>query len=247
MNSAKRENIKKQHYLNRVHTLKALLFIFCMSLVIFGMMAGGQEAFASDNPTAMLKGVTERVMKVLKENRDELQKNQNRIYGIVNQYIVPHVDFAEMGRWVVGRNAWNKASPAQQQNFVKEFSGMVVRSYAKSLLAFTDQTIEFLPSRSAGSQGRTQVSSVIKGGPRGDIHIDYRLIQTANGWKVYDIVIEGVSLAQGYHAQFSEKLKSGGIDAVVHSMQQHNGGASGKTASPAHTKTKNASKNERVQ
>lgn len=206
-----------------VSMLKRLFFMLCLSLALLGLTISVEKAFAAENPRTMLKNVTDRVMAVLKQNRETLQKNPGQVYGIVNQHIVPYVDFTEMSRWVLGRNAWNNATPAQQQMFVKEFKTMVVNSYAKSLLAFTNQTVEFLPNRNQSSEGRTQVNSVIKGAPRGDIHIDYRLIQSGNGWKVYDIIIEGVSLAQGYRAQFAETLQSGGMNAVIQSLKQHNG------------------------
>lgn len=206
-----------------VSMLKRLFFLLGLSLTLLGLTLSAEKAFATEDPTVMLKGVTDRVMSVLKQNRDALQQNPGQVYGIVNQYIVPYVDFNEMSRWVLGRNAWNNATPAQQQMFVKEFKTLLVNSYAKSLLAFTNQTVEFLPNRNQSTGGRTQVSSVIKGTPRGDIHIDYRLIQSGNGWKVYDILIEGVSLAQGYRAQFADPLQSGGIDAVIRLIQQYNG------------------------
>jgi phospholipid transport system substrate-binding protein len=98
-----------------------------------------------------------------------------------------------------------------------------VTTYARSLLNYTDETIEFLPLRgSAEGRDRLQVSSIIKGSSRGPMRLDYRLINDGGNWRVYDIIIEGVSLMQGYRAQFSEVAKQGGVNAVLEKMRKHN-------------------------
>jgi phospholipid transport system substrate-binding protein len=176
---------------------------------------------ASSAPVAMLEGVTSQVMDELRANRDSLQNNPSQLYQLVNRFILPHADFAEMGRWVVGRNAWQNASVAAQEEFINEFKTLVVRSYAGALLGYTDQRIEFLPVRDA-NKTRVQVSSLVKDGIEKPLHLDYRLLKVGDEWKVYDIIIEGVSLMGGYRAQFSNEAKTGGLQAVTDKIRQHN-------------------------
>lgn len=198
------------------HSLFHILLFLC-TLSLFN----SSNVFAAEDPINMLRRVTDNVMHVLRENRDELKQNPKRIYGIVNQTIIPYVDFIEMGKWVVGRNAWNGANSDTQQAFIDEFRKLVVRTYANSLLNYSDQTIDFLPLRMRNAEGRIQVSSVIRNGGK-DIHIDYRLIQENDTWKVYDIIIEGVSLMQGYRAQFAQDVQRGGLPAVVTKLKDRN-------------------------
>ncbi len=180
------------------------------------------HCWAESGPVQMLKGVTNQVMNELKANKAKLQNDSNELYNLVNRFILPHADFAEMGRWVVGRNAWQKADAASQQKFVEEFKKLVVRSYAGALLAYTDQEVVFLPSRDPGNRERVQVATLIKDGDQKPLHVDYRVLKAGNEWKVYDIIIEGVSLMQGYRAQFANEVQQGGLKAVTDKIRMHN-------------------------
>lgn len=177
-------------------------------------------AFAEE-PLPMLEGVTSKVMSELKKHREEIHQDPEKLYALVDHLILPHVDFVEMARWVVGRNAWKKASPETQQEFIKAFKDMVVRSYARSLLEYTDQEVEFLPLREASAnQERVQISSLIKDGSQ-VTHMNYYVLNEGGSWRVYDIIIEGVSLIQGYRAQFADDIREGGVSQAVKTMQRH--------------------------
>lgn len=198
-----------------------ILSLFCAVLLVIA----SERSFASEDPIQMMQGLSSRVMGALKQNRSELQRNPNKVYEVVNRYILPSVDFVEMARWVVGRNAWQQADAATQKRFVDEFKNLVIRSYAQSLMKYTDQTVDFLPLRgSAAGKERVQVSSFVRESGKKAVRIDYRLLRAGGSWKVYDIIIEGVSLMQGYRAQFSDDIRQGGVKAVVNKLHQHNRG-----------------------
>ncbi len=193
-----------------------LWFCFLLTLI-------SNSVFADEDPVQMLQSVTSKVMTVLKENRPTLKRNPERIYDVVNQYILPHADFVEMSRWVIGRNAWQQADANTQKAFVEEFKTLVIRSYAQSLLNYTDQTVDFLPLRgSTEGKNRVQVATLIKQKGKNPVRIEYRLLKTSDGWKVYDIIIEGVSLMQGYRSQFNQDLQQGGVSHVLQKLKQHN-------------------------
>lgn len=195
-------------------------------LVVCLMNVG--PVFSQEDPVKMLNGVTHRVITELSTHRDEIRKNRNKIYTLAQNLILPYVDFVEMSRWVVGRNAWNVAGAEMQQEFVKQFKNVVVNSYAGALLGYTDQQIEFLPLRGSVDQQRIQVSSLIKEKGKAPLHLDYRLIQSGNSWKVYDILIEGVSLAQGYRAQLADAVRQGGVPAAIQAMKNRSSSNSGR-------------------
>mgnify|MGYP001077288658 CR=1 FL=1 len=179
-------------------------------------------AYAAQEPVAMLKGVTDSVLAQLRSHQGELKSHPDRIYGIAEHLIIPHVDFVEMGRWIAGRNAWKKASESDQAAFIAAFKTLVVRTYATSLLQYTNQTVEFIPLKSTEGKERLQVTSYVNGGDRGQIKMDYRLIKQADNWLVYDIIIEGVSLLKGYQAQFSEDVRQQGLNYVTRKIKSHN-------------------------
>jgi len=192
--------------------------------VILSLITSG-ITFSAQDPVVMLKDVTGSVMSELKNNRADISRHPSKLYSLVNHLILPHVDFAEMSRWVVGRNAWNKADSATQHAFVEEFKTMVVRAYARSLLEYTGEHIEFLPLRAtAENKERIQISSYIMGnfGSHSKVRMDYRLIREGDEWKVYDIIIEGVSIVQGYRAQFADDIRDGGLQGAINRMHRHN-------------------------
>jgi len=177
----------------------------------------------AEEPTALVKRVSEQVLTQLRNHRDELNAHPNRIYAVAEQYVIPHVDFAEMGRWIAGRNGWAKSSEEEQKAFIKEFKTMVVRSYATSLLEYTDQTIEYRPVNAAGKQ-RVQVESFVTQEGRSPLRIDYRLLAEGENWFLYDIVIQGVSLLKGYQAQFTDLIRQQGLGAATKRIREHNRG-----------------------
>ena len=193
-------------------------------LVALGSLLKTSFVFsATQDPVLMLKSVTDNVAQALLTHRKEVQQSSSKLYALVDHLIVPHIDFPEMARWVVGRTAWKSADKATQNEFIAEFKTMVVRSYARSLLEYTNQTIEFLPLRAPiGDKQRIKVFSLIKETSKEPVHMDYNLIRQEDIWKVYDIIIEGISLMQGYRAQFAEDIEQGGLKTTILKMHRHN-------------------------
>jgi phospholipid transport system substrate-binding protein len=202
--------------MKRQWKIKSFVGILCLMAGLLNVA----PAYSVEDPVQLLRGVTSRVIAELKSHREEIKRNRSKVYGLVEHLILPYVDFAEMARWVVGRNVWNQTDPGTKQEFVREFRNLVVSSYAGSLLGYSDQEVVFLPLRgSAENQDRIQVNSLIKDGGKAPLHLDYRLIRQENSWKVYDIIIEGVSLAQGYRAQFADDVRVGGVPQAIRAIK----------------------------
>ncbi len=192
----------------------------CMALEPVQMLK--QESIALEDPVQMLTQVTHSVMTAINARSSYLKKNPSELYTIVDQTVFPHIDFTEMARWVVGRNAWRDANEDLRSAFIREFKTLVVRSYAHSLLEYVDYTFEFLPLRTdPRTQKRLEVTSLVKGDGR-VLNMQYRLLQEDNRWKVYDIIFENVSLVQGYRAQFDGDIQRNGVKAVVETIHKKN-------------------------
>lgn len=197
--------------MNHVAIKKALVIL---SAVLLCFLV--ERAAAAQDPISMLKGVTDQVMKQLTANVGTYRANPSQLYSMVDSVIIPHADFEEMVRWIVGRKAWQSADEATRTAFTAELKKIVIRTYARSLLNYSNQTIEFMPLRgSAEGKGRIQVSSVINDPRQGNLRLDYRLVRSGETWKVYDIIIEGVSLMQGYRSQFQDAINNGGMKAAL--------------------------------
>jgi phospholipid transport system substrate-binding protein len=193
-----------------------------LASVVFGM-ALQSAAVAEDvlDPETLVRQTSERMLTVLKQQHDVIKAEPARLYGLVDDIVLPHFDFERMARWVLGKN-WRQATPEQQQRFVVEFRNLLVRTYGTALLEYNDEEVRFLPLRmSAGADEVTVRTEVQKPGGL-PIPINYSMYRRADGWKVYDVVIDGISLVSNYRTDFSAQIRSGGIDALIARIAERN-------------------------
>lgn len=193
-----------------------------LASVVFGM-ALQTAAVAEDvlDPETLVRQTSERMLTVLKQQHDVIKSEPARLYGLVDDIVLPHFDFERMARWVLGKN-WRQATPEQQQRFVVEFRNLLVRTYGTALLEYNDQEVRFLPLRmSAGTEEVTVRTEIQQPGGL-PIPINYSMYRRADGWKVYDVVIDGISLVSNYRTDFSAQIRSGGIDALIVRIAERN-------------------------
>jgi phospholipid transport system substrate-binding protein len=193
--------------------------LLCVGFVTSILLA--TSVLATTDPVAFLRLVTDRIMEALEKNLDEIKRNDAKLYSIVDHLILPNVDFNEMAQWVAGRNAWQKAPEDLRIKFTNKLQNLVVKTYAKALRNYVGQQIEFKPIRGSAQQKRILVLSLIKQINKPPIRLDYRLINENGEWKVYDLVIEGVSLLKGYQAQFSDTIQQRGLGAAIEQIDRH--------------------------
>jgi phospholipid transport system substrate-binding protein len=171
-------------------------------------------------PEALIKQVSTDVLESVKADKSIKQGDVQGVMALVDSKVMPYVDFQRMTASAVGRY-WRQATPAQQNSLQEQFKLLLVRTYSGALAQVQDQTVELKPSRGAADDKEVVVRTEVKG--RGDpIQLDYRLEQTAAGWKVYDINVLGVWLVENYRNSFSQEISSGGIDGLIAKMVARN-------------------------
>jgi phospholipid transport system substrate-binding protein len=140
----------------------------------------------------------------------------------IEELIVPHIDQIAMSKLALGKY-WRTATPEQRDQFVQEFKNLLIRTYKTSLVNYNDQTVDMLPFRPSPEQDRATVRSAIKRAGAPPIAINYSMrYKPEDGWKVYDIVIEGVSLVTNYRSTFDREIATGGMDKLLESMRNRN-------------------------
>jgi phospholipid transport system substrate-binding protein len=194
--------------------MRQLLAIFLTALV--PALAAAEEA-----PDALVKRVTDEVLTIIKSDKDLQAGNPNKVAQLAEAKVLPHFDFERMTRLAVGRG-WREANDAQKQSLVKEFRTLLVRTYSNSLTAYRNQTIEVKPAKLAAADKEATVRTQViqPGGPA--IPIDYSMEKADGGWKVFDVVIDGVSLVTTYRGSFGEQIQKGGIDGLVKTLAERN-------------------------
>ena len=169
-------------------------------------------------PDALVKSTVNEVMAVLKENKDK-----RKLLELAEQKVLPHFDFTEMTRLAVGR-AWRDANDAQKKALENAFRSLLVNTYTAALTqaAKSDQTVEVKPARLPADAKETVVRTIVKEPGRPAIPIDYSMRRTDKGWKVYDVVVENLSLVTNYRSTFSSEVARGGIDGLIKSLEDKN-------------------------
>lgn len=209
--------------MNKYRAIQKHFITLSFLAICISIFSNLNVAFAESRPENILENATQSMLSSLKANKQTLKQNPNGIYKLVDDVLVPHVDTEYMAKWVIGKQYWTSASADQQGRFITEFKRMVVRSYASSLLAYSDQTVTYFPVKeSIEGKAKVQVSSVIRQPSGESINVAYRLLRTSNGWKVYDIIIEGVSLLQGFKSQFADDLRAAGLEQLINKLHSHN-------------------------
>jgi phospholipid transport system substrate-binding protein len=172
-------------------------------------------------PDVMLKQTSDEVIAVIKEKREQLKDDPDLVYDLVNQYILPHLDEVTIAKLAMGKN-WRDASREQKIEFINEFRNLLIRTYGKSLSEFSDQEINYFPVKMKEGEDKVVVKSEVlqPGGP--SIPVSYRMRIKDDGWKVYDLSIDGVSLVTSYRGTFDQEVRKGGIEGLLKYLKDRN-------------------------
>lgn len=174
-----------------------------------------------DAPLALLEKTSQQVLKILRDDYVLLQKEPNRVYKIIHDYILPHLDDVTMSKLALGKN-WRKASKKQKREFVVQFKKLLIRTYGKSMIEFKDHDIKYFPHNMVSGTKKTLVRAeiLLSNGP--SVPIAYRMRLKDKAWKVYDIKIDGISLVTSYRGTFSQEVRKSGIGGLIKYLREKN-------------------------
>lgn len=196
--------------------MKKLIACF---LVLLGLSA--HSIAATDNPADLVRDTSRQIMDVLKQ---ENGKNTKQIRQQVEALAVPQFDFQRMTALAVGLG-WRQATPAQQSTLAQQFQTLLVRTYSTTMTRFKSAQIDIQPNVVLGNSGReaTVKSAVtLPGNDKGTVAVDYTLYKTAQGWKVFNVSVEGASLVTVYRNQFNQEINKNGVDGLIKMLQDKN-------------------------
>jgi len=181
-----------------------------------GMLVSA-SVLANEPPDGLLKRVSTEVM----QDKSIRSGDTARLRGVVEAKLLPHVDTRRVTQIALGAN-WRRATPEQQDELVREFTTLLVRTYAGALTSFRDQTIEFLPLRASAADAEVTVRSRIRQPGAETVIVEYDMAKGDAGWKVYDVRVAGVSLVATYRTTFAEEVRNRGIDGLIGSLATKN-------------------------
>lgn len=202
------------------------------------LLAAGSAVAAEVPPDVLVKNTAQDVLAIIKQDKDIQSGNTQKVLDLVDAKVLPHFDFSRMTQLAVGRY-WPKATPAQRQVLIGEFRALLVRTYSNSLSAYKNQTIDYKPLKLQPDTTDVTVKTVVNQPGGQPIPIDYSLEKTGNGWKVYDVAVDNVSLVTNYRGSFGAEIKNNGIDGLIKTLSDKNrqeASSGAKTAAAAKKK-----------
>jgi phospholipid transport system substrate-binding protein len=178
-------------------------------------------ARAQEAPDVLVKNVTLEVVDIIAKDKEIKSGNRAKLIKVIDAKVLPHFNFSAMTALALGQN-WNKATPEQKKRLTEEFRTLLVRTYASALAAYSEQKLEFRPLRAKPTDTDVTVQvRVLQAGAQ-PVPIDYAMEKTASGWKVYDVMVGGVSLVANYRTEFSNAIRESGIDGLIKNLSAKN-------------------------
>lgn len=196
--------------------LKAIHIIFAA-----GLLTASFWARAEIEPDDLARNTTNEVIRIVSADKDMKKGNNKKIYDLVQAKILPNFDFVQMTKLAVA-TSWNQATSTQQAALVDQFQALLVRTYAASISSVSDYKIDYKPLRLKPGETDVTVNSEVSKPGAPPIPIDYRMEKQGNAWKVYDVLVDNVSLVTVYRRSFASEVKRGGIDGLIQTLAKRN-------------------------
>lgn len=195
------------------HVMKTALLL----LALAALPAAAQDVA----PDTLVKNVTLEVVDLIAKDKDIRAGSRAKLVAVIEAKVLPHFNFTAMTALAMGQN-WTKASAEQKKELTEEFRTLLVRTYASALAAYSEQKLDFRPLRAKATDTDVTVNvRVLQPGAQ-PVTLDYSMEKTANGWKVYDVTVGGVSLVANYRTEFANTVRASGVDGLIKDLRAKN-------------------------
>jgi phospholipid transport system substrate-binding protein len=174
---------------------------------------------ASQEPSDIVQSAAQSILKDLEANRDAYRKDPSKIATLVDKNLLPHFDTEYAARLVLGQY-WRTATPEQKKRFVDAFYHSLLQNYGSALADFTADKLKVFPSKVEPNADHATVRTEIKRDSGDRIAVNYQLHKTPDGWKAYDVNIDGISYVKSYREDFGSQIAQQGIDSVIARLER---------------------------
>jgi len=192
-----------------------MLKLFMRSVAFFALFVA-VLAYAQEAPDALVRKTVDEVLAAIKQTHD-----QKKLQEIAEAKVLPYFDFKEMTKLAAGRS-WSQASAAQQDALEKAFRTLLVRTYTVALTRSSGEAKVDVRPVSAANTDDVVVKTVATEPGGQPVQIDYRMAKTPGGWKVYDVIVENLSLVTNYRSSFQSEITRSGVDGLIKAIEDKN-------------------------
>ena len=176
----------------------------------------------SSDPGALISTAAKAMLSDLDAHRDEYRKQPQKIEALVTRVLLPHFDTDYAGQLVLGRH-WAAATPDQRKRFVAGFYHSLLRTYASALADFTGDRLKVLPYKGDAGASTATVRSQVRKNDGTTVAVNYSLRRTPEGWKAWDVVIEGISYVKSFRDDYGAEVDKSGLDALIKRLESSGG------------------------
>jgi phospholipid transport system substrate-binding protein len=198
-------------------------------MVLGASAANAQDASTSD-PAQLLEKAARDMLTDLDANRAAYRKDPSKINALVEKDLLPHFDTEYAARLVLGAH-WRDATPEQRKRFIDAFYHSMIANYGKSIIDFTSDRLKVFPTKLGSDPDRTTVRTEVKRDNGSSVPVNYSMRRGPDGWKAWDVVIDGISYVKSFREDFGSEIEQKGLDEVISRMQS--GGKPGAASAPA--------------
>jgi phospholipid transport system substrate-binding protein len=177
--------------------------------------AGGA---GGDDPTEVVQSAAQNMLTDLDKDRDAYRRDPAKVGQLVDKYLLPHFDTSFSAQLVLGK-FWRTATPEQRQRFIDAFYHSLLTNYGSALVDFTADRLKIFPTKVDPAAERATVRTEVKRSNGDRVSVNYYLRKTKEGWKAWDVVIDGISYVNSYREDFGPQIESQGIDAVIKRLE----------------------------
>lgn len=199
----------------------AVLALACLVAPAFAAApkpATSQAAAQASGPAAVVRASSQKILDELKANEAKLKGNPALTRKLIKKYLLPHLAFGITSQAVLGRY-WRSATPAQRKAFKQGFLHYLIATYSKGVAHYHGAKVKVLPFRGDKSKKYVRVRSRVLPSGHKPIEVDYAMVHTDSGWKVFDVIIAGVSYVKTYQSEFHAEVRRTSLAALIKRLQ----------------------------
>lgn len=173
-----------------------------------------------DRPEALIETTAREILEAIDARRQELSQNPVALAEIIDEFFLPHFDIGYSGQLALGKH-WRAATSQQRRQFEKALYQSIARTYATGLLDFSADSMTVLPFKGDVNASKVLVRTKVFLSSGTTVPVDYRLRMTSDGWKVYDVIIEGISYITNYRRSVAAELANSDLDSLIERLNRH--------------------------
>ncbi len=189
------------------------------ALLMAGAVHGADQNAPAQDPSQLVQSVAQGMLHDLDADRAAYRKDPTKINALVEKHLLPHFDTTYSARLVLGKH-WRDATPQQRERFVDAFYKSLLRNYGSALAEFTGDKLKVYPSQVSPDSNTATVRTEVKRSDGTRVPVNYTLHKTPDGWKAWDVVIEGISYVKSFREDFGAEIDQKGLDAVIDRIEK---------------------------